>query len=145
MARRSWLDRINPAKWLSNIVDAITPTPRHAPRTSSPRTAVSRETPRAVRGDDPFRQAWQDAGGQGSYRRERAFFDSIPGVGDDDDDLELWDSFLRYMTGDGDGYKFNDPGNPFWSAIGLSPRRGGGFNWDEWRRAVHGGQHRNTP
>lgn len=91
-----------------------------------------------------FKDVWDEAGAERGYHRARDFFGSLPARYDSaDEELDVWDSFVQNMVLDGP-FKKNDPQNPFWSDIGLSPGRGGGFNWAEWRQVFYGGKHK-TP
>ena len=145
MARRkSWLDRVNPAKWLGRIVDALTPTPerRRGSRDfgrATPRPAPSPILDRGGASVSPYREVWDDEGGAGSFNRAVRFFRALPVRYDTrDEEMQVWESFVANMTKD-TGFRYNDPGNPFWSAIGMNPRN---FDWAGWRAAVWGGRHR---
>jgi hypothetical protein len=85
-------------------------------------------------GYDPFRTVWWEESGPGSYGRARDFFDSIPAMYDDlEDELNVWRDFIKYMLNGEGGVRRDDPANPFWSSIGLSPRD---FDWAEWRQII---------
>jgi hypothetical protein len=142
VARRSWLENLNPARWLERIVDAITPSP--APRRRTPPPSPDRPTPpRGPTGgggglpyddeenDSDFRDSWADMGGVGSYTANKEIFDSLPGMYGEDHEtrLELWDTYITYMNGQ-TGYLAKDPNNPFWGAVGVTPDR---FDWQAWR------------
>jgi hypothetical protein len=161
--RRSWLDRINPANWLKNLI----PTPKTERRRGSrefgrgqkrqaqpinpnaPRFGARQgfgaaqqfgPEPSAGMDDETARDIWSDAGGQGSYARARTFFDNlnVPYESKEEEE-EVWEAFATYMTHDS-GYRYNSVGNPFWSSIGMTPDNPR-FNWDEWRAAVWAGRH----
>jgi hypothetical protein len=49
--------------------------------------------------------------------------------------LELWESYVRNMVVGSDlgGRRDDIARNPFWSEVGISPRR---FDWQDWRMAM---------
>jgi hypothetical protein len=133
--RRSWIDRVNPARWLQRLAHIVAPKPtrrrKPAPERPSP-------PPRAPGGGgerrpDPFREVWEEEGGQGSYGRARDFFQGLPAVYDDfDEELEVWRLFVRYMVNNESGVRKNSVvDNPFWGEIGMSPQD---FDWAGWRQ-----------
>lgn len=135
--RRGFLDAINPVRWLERIVDALTPGEESAPSRRRAAPPPPERIPPGPPGGGPsnreFKDVWDDAGAEGGYHRARDFFDSLPAQYESaDEELDVWDSFVNNMILDGP-YKKNDPQNPFWSDIALSPTRGGGFNWSGWR------------
>jgi len=151
--RRSWLDNINPANWLKNLF----PKPERRrgsrdfgggqrrgtkppPRRPRPEILPPERRPRAPREPRPrdlYRDTWRDEGSVGSYANARRFFDSIPVSYDNPEDkLAVWNVFVQHMVSPRPGERFNDPNNPFWSAIGIDPRD---FDWSGWRAAIRPG------
>lgn len=89
-----------------------------------------------------FKDVWDDAGGEAGFYRSLNFFQGLPAAyKSPDEELDVWESFITNMVNDS-GYRRGDPANPFWSDIGMSPGRGGGFNWSEWRQVFYGGKHK---
>jgi hypothetical protein len=154
-SRHYWWENIlkgvNPANWLGK--PARKAAKRRLPKTerrrgsrefgqkkTSPRRRVPPGSPqpeeRETRRGDPLRDIWNDEGAGRGYRRARELFDSMPAMYEDElDREETWQSFVENMLGSGP-FKANDPNNPFWSQIGLSPARGGGFDWQAWRAVM---------
>jgi hypothetical protein len=147
-SRRYWweryTDKINPRKWVRGIVKRSTPQPerRRGSREFGQREQRPVPSPILDRGGasrSPYREVWNDEGGDGSFSRDLSFFQSLPIKYDTrDEEMTAWEYFVRYMTKDS-GYRYGDPGNPFWSQIGRNPRD---FDWAGWRAAVWGGRHR---
>lgn len=139
-----YTDRLNPSKWVRGIVRGAKPKPerRRGSRDYGPRAERPAPTPimdRGGAGRSAFREVWDDEGGIGNFSRDLAFFQSLPVQYETrQEEMQTWEYFVQYMTRES-GFMFNDPGNPFWSQIGLNPRD---FNWSGWRAAVWGGRHR---
>lgn len=54
-------------------------------------------------------------------------------LNDQEEQLEDWDVFIRYMVISDSPYRRNDVRNPFWRHMGVDP---GDFDWDAWRVAM---------
>lgn len=147
-----YTDALNPANWLGKRVKKsarkrLPKTERRrgsrefgqkktSPRRRVPPAATPPRPARERRRGDPLREIWNDENAGRGYRQAREFFDSMPAAYEDEYEREeTWQSFVENMLGDGP-YRANDPANPFWSQIGLSPARGGGFDWQAWRAVM---------
>ena len=139
MARRGLFGRIADA--VKSIGDALTGTPRRAaPRPEPPRQAPEPPRRRERRADTPEARVWrQNTGkrpGTRAYQHHREVMTSIPYFSDMDEDeqIDFWDSYTRYMVDVKDApYRINSLDNPFWSEVGIHPDD---FDWHEWREAM---------
>lgn len=145
-----YTDALNPANWLGKRVRKAVrkrtkPERRRGSREhgggKSPRESRAPSEPPAQRESrqrptrgDAYRDIWRQEGGTGSFTRAQRFFQGLPAsYADREDELTTWRSFVANMVNGPAGQRVNDPGNPFWSRIGLSPRD---FDWSGWRAVM---------
>lgn len=127
MARRGFLGRI-----VDRVREFIAP-PSPPPREREPGPEAPRERER--RGD-PYRRAWRDQGGKGSYRKNREVFDKMMDAVHEDDENEreeLWESFVRNIVNGKNRPRRQSTDNPFWRDSGIDPSN---FRWKDWREAM---------
>lgn len=135
LARKRRAERRDFARGRQTSARAAEDYARHADFTRQRTNAQRREQARRERERDPFRQVWmeQTISRPGrSYANHRELIAALPGFQDLDEDeqLEIWEDYIRYMINGESNYRRNDPRNPFWSTAGIHPRN---FDWDEWR------------
>lgn len=85
---------------------------------------------------DPYLSSWNTLSNRAGYLDHRDFFqDKIVGPADLDaeEQLELWQDYIRYMTRSNNAYRLNTLNNPFWAASGMHPDD---FDWYGWREAM---------
>lgn len=119
-------------KFGQRIQKALTPSP--PPRQPEPRQPEPRQ-PEARPTRDPFRKEWNRQHGLGSYRRNlKAFHKAVdPIESDPDEQLELWESFVKHINKGEGRFRRNSSANMFWRDSGIDPRD---FDWKTWRDAM---------
>jgi hypothetical protein len=84
-----------------------------------------------------FRAVWRvEDPARGSYKKHLALFHALidPVESDPDEQLALWESYVKYMVKGGGRYHRNSTQNMFWRDSGIDPRD---FNWARWREAMN--------
>jgi hypothetical protein len=126
MARGGFLGRIARA-----IKKVVAPSPRRPPAPPPGREPPRERGPRG----GPFREVWRDNNGKGSYRKNLEVFHRVvdPIEKDPDEQLELWESFVKNIVNPRGRERRQSTDNMFWRDSGIDPRD---FRWQEWREAM---------
>jgi hypothetical protein len=124
MARGGFLSRITRA--LKNVVAPRQPPPER-PRPEPPRAQGPRDT--------DYRKAWRSGGGKGNYKKHLTVFHRVvdPVEQDPDEQLELWDSYVRNIVSGRGRARRQSTDNLFWRDSGIDPSD---MNWQAWREAM---------
>ncbi len=107
--------------------------------------APSRREPPPPRAPEPppeqgpggreFRRVWRDRRGKGSYQKNLSVFhrmvDQIES--DPDEQLMLWESYVRYINKGEGRFRRQSPQNMFWQDSGIDPTS---WDWRRWREAM---------
>lgn len=128
MARGGFLSRIRDA-----IRNVVAPRPPERAPPGQPEPPRERE-PRG----DPYRNIWRDQHvkrGKGNYRKNLNVFHRLvdPVESDPDEQLELWESYVRHIVKDEGGHRRNSTSNMFWRDSGIDPQD---MDWARWREAM---------
>lgn len=85
---------------------------------------------------DPYLASWNTLTNRPGYLDHRDFFGNhiMEGLDlDPEEELELWQAYITYMTQSNNAFRLNSLDNPFWNISNIHPDN---FDWYNWREAM---------
>jgi hypothetical protein len=106
-----------------------------APRLPERPPPTPQEPPEQGPGGRDFRRVWRDHRGKGSYQKNLAVFHRMvdPIEPDQGEQLELWESYVRYINKGEGRFRRQSSQNMFWQDSGIDPTS---WDWRRWREAM---------